>query len=172
MNTSTPTETPALKVRCGDCRYFVRDGKCSFFQSEASKAPGRPFAHAPFWVWSDCYSDREQGAGQMIRPNASEQGVREGVGASLSATGLSQVEPQEGLAPPGFDPSRIGELQIRCEAYDDCLRTVCHHLQLPQSDSGPCDRSMEARLGRRRGRQTAPRLRSRQRGPVRGSPCR
>jgi SAM-dependent methyltransferase len=43
----------------------------------------------------------------MIRPNASEQGVREGVGASLSATGLSQVEPQEGLAPSGFDPSRV-----------------------------------------------------------------
>lgn len=48
------------KVRCGDCRYFVRDGKCSFHQSEAARAPGRPFEHAPFWVWSDCFSDREQ----------------------------------------------------------------------------------------------------------------
>ncbi len=47
------------KVRCGDCRYFVRDGKCGFEASEAGRAP-RPFAHAPFWVWSDCYSDREQ----------------------------------------------------------------------------------------------------------------
>lgn len=53
------TETPP-KVRCGDCRYFVRDGKCSFLSSDAYRAPDRPFAHAPFWVWSDCYSDREQ----------------------------------------------------------------------------------------------------------------
>lgn len=48
------------KVRCGDCRYFIRDGKCEFLASEAGKAKDRPFAHAPFWVWSDCYSDREQ----------------------------------------------------------------------------------------------------------------
>lgn len=31
------------------------------------------------------------------------------------------------------------ELRARLERYDDCLRTVCHHLELPQSDSGPCD---------------------------------
>jgi len=48
------------KVRCGDCKYFVRDGKCSFHQSAAGQDKSRPFAHAPFWVWSDCYSDREQ----------------------------------------------------------------------------------------------------------------
>ena len=30
-------------------------------------------------------------------------------GASAEPTGLSQVEPQEGLAPPGFDPSRGAE---------------------------------------------------------------
>lgn len=48
------------KVRCGDCAYFVRDGKCGFHASEAGKRPGRAFEHAPFWVWSDCYSDREQ----------------------------------------------------------------------------------------------------------------
>lgn len=47
------------KVRCGDCRHFVRDGKCRFFDSEAAKPP-RAFEFAPFWVWSDCYSDREQ----------------------------------------------------------------------------------------------------------------
>lgn len=50
----------ADKVRCGDCRYFVRDGRCGFMNSEAYRAPNRPFEHAPFWVWSDCYSDREQ----------------------------------------------------------------------------------------------------------------
>lgn len=49
-----------VKVRCGDCRYFVRNGRCSFTDSPAYAAPGRPFAHAPFWVWSDCYSDKEQ----------------------------------------------------------------------------------------------------------------
>lgn len=49
-----------LLVRCGDCRYFARDGQCDFLQSEAGRAKDRPFAHAPFWVWSDCYSDREQ----------------------------------------------------------------------------------------------------------------
>lgn len=48
------------RVRCGDCRYFVRDGRCDFLTSEAGKAKDRPFAHAPFWVWSDCFSDREQ----------------------------------------------------------------------------------------------------------------
>lgn len=48
------------KVRCGDCRYFAREGRCDFLTSEAGRQPGRPFAHAPFWVWSDCYSDREQ----------------------------------------------------------------------------------------------------------------
>lgn len=47
-------------VKCGDCSYFVRDGNCGFLASEAGKAKDRPFAHAPFWVWSDCYSDREQ----------------------------------------------------------------------------------------------------------------
>jgi hypothetical protein len=39
----------------------------------------------------------------------------------------------------GFDPSRMAALQIRCDAFEDCLRTVCHHLELPQSASGPCD---------------------------------
>lgn len=27
------------------------------------------------------------------------------------------------------------------DRYADCLRTVCHHLELPQSASGPCDDS-------------------------------
>lgn len=31
------------------------------------------------------------------------------------------------------------ELLARLERYEDCLRTVCHHLLLPQSASGPCD---------------------------------
>jgi hypothetical protein len=48
------------KVKCGDCAYFVRDGKCDAQQSERYKRPGRPFGEAPFWVWSDCYSDKEQ----------------------------------------------------------------------------------------------------------------
>ncbi len=47
-------------VRCGDCAYFVRDGECSATRSARYKNPARPFAEAPFWVWSDCYSDREQ----------------------------------------------------------------------------------------------------------------
>ena len=49
-----------IKVRCGDCRSFVRDGKCDFFQTPEGQDKERPFAHAPFWVWSDCYSDKEQ----------------------------------------------------------------------------------------------------------------
>lgn len=53
-------QTEQTKVRCGDCRYFVRDGSCGFLASEAGRAPERPFEHAPFWVWSDCFSDREQ----------------------------------------------------------------------------------------------------------------
>lgn len=48
------------KVKCGECRYFVRDGKCNFLTSEAGRDPKREFSIAPFWVWSDCYSDREQ----------------------------------------------------------------------------------------------------------------
>jgi hypothetical protein len=47
-------------VKCGDCKWFVRDGKCSFLASPEGRAADRPFAHAPFWVWSDCYSDKEQ----------------------------------------------------------------------------------------------------------------
>lgn len=49
-----------MSVKCGDCALFVRDGKCRFFETPAGQAKDRPFAHAPFWVWSDCYSDREQ----------------------------------------------------------------------------------------------------------------
>jgi hypothetical protein len=45
---------------CGDCVYFVRDGRCGFTDSPEGRAKDRPFAHAPFWVWSDCYSDKEQ----------------------------------------------------------------------------------------------------------------
>lgn len=50
----------STKVRCGGCLYFVRDGKCRFLSTPEGQDPKRPFAHAPFWVWSDCYSDREQ----------------------------------------------------------------------------------------------------------------
>jgi hypothetical protein len=48
------------KVRCGDCAFFVRDGKCRYLQSEEGISPNRRFEEAPFWVWSDCYSDKEQ----------------------------------------------------------------------------------------------------------------
>lgn len=47
-------------VKCGDCKYFVRDGKCNFLATPEGRDPKRAFEHAPFWVWSDCYSDREQ----------------------------------------------------------------------------------------------------------------
>jgi hypothetical protein len=49
-----------MTVKCGDCRHFVRDGKCGWNSSEDAKRKDRPFSHAPFWVWSDCYSDKEQ----------------------------------------------------------------------------------------------------------------
>lgn len=52
-------------VKCGDCKYFVRNGKCGFLQTAEGRDPARQFEHAPFWVWSDCYSDREQ-----VRTNA------------------------------------------------------------------------------------------------------
>ena len=48
------------KVRCGDCKHFVRDGNCNYTNTPAYQAKDRPFGHAPFWVWSDCYSDKEQ----------------------------------------------------------------------------------------------------------------
>ena len=46
------------EVTCGLCAYFVRDGKCSYY----AKLKDRkfPFDYAPFWVLSDCYSDKEQ----------------------------------------------------------------------------------------------------------------
>jgi hypothetical protein len=47
------------KVRCGDCALFLRDGKCKFFETPEGRAKDRPFTTAPFWVWSDCYSDKE-----------------------------------------------------------------------------------------------------------------
>ncbi len=46
-------------VKCGDCKYFVRDGKCRWYASEEGSKQ-HPFGHAPFWVWSDVYSDKEQ----------------------------------------------------------------------------------------------------------------
>jgi hypothetical protein len=49
-----------MSVKCGDCKHFIRDGKCNWHNSADSKRADRPFAHAPFWVWSDCYSDKEQ----------------------------------------------------------------------------------------------------------------
>lgn len=48
-----------MTVKCGDCRYFVRDGRCGWHSSAEGKKQ-HPFGHAPFWVWSDCYSDKEQ----------------------------------------------------------------------------------------------------------------
>ncbi len=53
------TEQQTL-VKCGDCKYFVREGRCGFLDSPEGRFPGRTFEHAPFWVWSDCYSDKEQ----------------------------------------------------------------------------------------------------------------
>lgn len=47
-------------LKCGDCTHFVRDGKCGFLDTPAGKSKDRPFEFAPFWVWSDCYSDKEQ----------------------------------------------------------------------------------------------------------------
>lgn len=47
-------------VKCGDCKYFAGKGSCSFLRSPEGRDPARAFEHAPFWVWSDCYSDREQ----------------------------------------------------------------------------------------------------------------
>lgn len=48
------------EVRCGDCAHFVRDGQCGYLNTPQGRDPQRPFEHAPFWVWSDCYTDREQ----------------------------------------------------------------------------------------------------------------
>lgn len=48
------------KIRCGDCKHFVRDGRCDYLGTPEGRDPKRAFAHAPFWVWSDCYSDKEQ----------------------------------------------------------------------------------------------------------------
>jgi len=47
-------------IKCGDCRHFIRNGKCNFFGSAEGKSKDRAFDFAPFWVWSDCYSDKEQ----------------------------------------------------------------------------------------------------------------
>jgi hypothetical protein len=49
-----------MGVKCGNCKHFVRNGKCEFLSTSEGRDPKRPFAHAPFWVWSDCYSDKEQ----------------------------------------------------------------------------------------------------------------
>lgn len=48
------------RVQCGDCMHFVRDGRCRYLETPEGRAKDRPFGHAPFWVWSDCYSDKEQ----------------------------------------------------------------------------------------------------------------
>lgn len=52
--------TAKTMVKCGDCALFVRDGKCKFFDAPVGKSKDRAFSFAPFWVWSDCYSDKEQ----------------------------------------------------------------------------------------------------------------
>lgn len=54
------------KVRCGDCTHFVRDGKCDYLATPEGRDPNREFSHAPFWVWSDCYSDKEQVRDNMM----------------------------------------------------------------------------------------------------------
>lgn len=60
MSEVLSTETkPKTSVKCGDCKHFIRNGKCNWHNSPAYKEP-HPFEHAPFWVWSDCYSDKEQ----------------------------------------------------------------------------------------------------------------
>lgn len=59
MTSSTAGQT-AAKVKCGECKWFVRDGNCSFLSSPEGRDRNRKFEHAPFWVWSDCYSDKEQ----------------------------------------------------------------------------------------------------------------
>ena len=46
-------------IKCGDCEHFVRDGKCGWYQTTEGKQK-HPFGYAPFWVWSDVHSDKEQ----------------------------------------------------------------------------------------------------------------
>jgi hypothetical protein len=57
---SSSDSTTHATVKCGDCAYFVRDGRCDWNKSADFKRPDRPFAHAPFWVWSDCYSTKSR----------------------------------------------------------------------------------------------------------------
>ena len=48
---------------------------------------------------------------------------------------------------PGFVPSaadrhyerKVAALHAKLETYEEILRVVCHHLELPQSESGPAD---------------------------------
>jgi hypothetical protein len=80
-------------VRCGDCSLFVRDGKCRWYETPEAKAKDRPFSHAPFWVWSDCYSDKEQvrrnvtSACPTFVPLIAQQEAKEGTTSTNSDEG-------------------------------------------------------------------------------------
>ena len=66
----------------------------------------------------------------------------------LRTSGLRELKERLEKAEAG----EVAELRLTLERYEDCLRTVCHHLELPQSESGPCDdpsrydRALEALL--------------------------
>jgi hypothetical protein len=55
--TNTRRSQRIVRVKCGDCRFFSRDGKCDWYEKEGKNT--HPFAHAPFWVWSDYHNDTE-----------------------------------------------------------------------------------------------------------------
>lgn len=48
-----------MAIKCGDCLHFIRNGKCGWHESKDAEQK-HSFAYAPFWVWSDALSDKEQ----------------------------------------------------------------------------------------------------------------
>lgn len=61
--------------------------------------------------------------------------------SGLTANSVSPVEGGSLFAKYGTERVLRIAAERRAATFEDCLRTVCHHLELPQSDSGPCDDS-------------------------------
>jgi hypothetical protein len=98
------------RVYCGDCRYFVRDGVCGYLRSEAGRSPNRPFAQAPFWVWSDCYSDREQVRSNVTSCCATfEPRSAQAIEARRAETGTGSVH--ESAVPTGDAPDTTPSIE-------------------------------------------------------------
>jgi len=76
-------------------------------QSEEGRKK-HPFGHAPFWVWSDCYSDREQVRANVISdcPTFESNGKTGGPMTTTYRNSKGELKPIDSLPYPHLKAAR------------------------------------------------------------------